>query len=275
MSYVREGRKKNQFLYNGKELVEGYELGWYDYGARYYAPDLGRWHAVDPLAEKFWDYSSYNYAVNDPIKHYDIDGNDVVNSLKGEAHREALKTFVKTKKGREFIAKFASKGQIIGGVKFSQDGIYANHTLVLNSKDLFSAGETKHYVKKSNGDKISISNISTKSIIDLNGDLNFQFEINISNDRNEEEATETIGHEAFIHVDDDVQELEGYKEDYENGKFGDDGAESLRFKGKIGKVEVDGIEEHDNAINGQNSNMDIFINQIVELTGNDSYRRIY
>ncbi|MGB3180482.1 MAG: RHS repeat-associated core domain-containing protein [Cyclobacteriaceae bacterium] len=53
MSMVREGRSKNQFLYNGKELVEGFDLGWYDYGARYYAPDLGRWHAVDPLAEKY------------------------------------------------------------------------------------------------------------------------------------------------------------------------------------------------------------------------------
>jgi RHS repeat-associated protein len=74
MSYVREGRGKNQFLYNGKELVEGFELGWYDYGARYYAPDLGRWHAVDPLAEKYYDLSLYNYVMNNPNIFIDPDG---------------------------------------------------------------------------------------------------------------------------------------------------------------------------------------------------------
>jgi RHS repeat-associated protein len=74
MSMVREGRAKNQFLYNGKELVEGFDLGWYDYGARYYAPDLGRWQAMDPLAEKYVAISSYTYVANNPILFVDPDG---------------------------------------------------------------------------------------------------------------------------------------------------------------------------------------------------------
>jgi RHS repeat-associated protein len=78
MSYVREGRGKNQFLYNGKELVEGFELGWYDYGARYYAPDLGRWHAVDPLADKFTGLTPYNYVANSPLKLIDPDGRQII-----------------------------------------------------------------------------------------------------------------------------------------------------------------------------------------------------
>ncbi|MGB3180484.1 MAG: RHS repeat-associated core domain-containing protein [Cyclobacteriaceae bacterium] len=83
MSYVREGLAKNQFLYNGKELVEGFDLGWYDYGARYYAADLGRWHAVDPLAEKYHQFSPYNYVVNNPIMFIDPDGEDVVVAFGG------------------------------------------------------------------------------------------------------------------------------------------------------------------------------------------------
>jgi RHS repeat-associated protein len=78
MSMVREGRAENQFLYNGKELVEGFELGWYDYGARYYAPDLGRWHAVDPLAGRYYKFSPYVYVGNSPIIAIDPDGKKIL-----------------------------------------------------------------------------------------------------------------------------------------------------------------------------------------------------
>jgi hypothetical protein len=34
----------NDYLYNGKELQTELELDWYDYGMRYYDPQLGRFH---------------------------------------------------------------------------------------------------------------------------------------------------------------------------------------------------------------------------------------
>ena len=46
----------------------------YDYGARFYMPDIGRWGVVDKLSEFAQSWTPYRYAYNNPIKYYDPTG---------------------------------------------------------------------------------------------------------------------------------------------------------------------------------------------------------
>ncbi len=79
ISTAATGSLVNRHLYNGKELQQkefstGAGLEWYDYGARMYEPQIGRWHAIDPMSEEYRKWTPYNYTMNNPLRYIDPDG---------------------------------------------------------------------------------------------------------------------------------------------------------------------------------------------------------
>ncbi|OQX77323.1 MAG: hypothetical protein B6D64_08475, partial [Bacteroidetes bacterium 4484_276] len=113
----------NKYLYNGKELQDEFGLGWYDYGARFYDAQLGRFHTQDRFSEKYYSLTNYGYAANNPVLLIDVNGDSVV--YKNESTQQYVEQFTsktrvnkrgKEVKNKKYSAEFA---QIISGLDAS------------------------------------------------------------------------------------------------------------------------------------------------------------
>ncbi len=69
---------KQPHKYNGKELETSFDLQTYEYGARQYNSQIGRWNGIDPLADEYYGHSPFAYVANNPVKFIDPDGKRIV-----------------------------------------------------------------------------------------------------------------------------------------------------------------------------------------------------
>ncbi|MBL4746970.1 MAG: RHS repeat-associated core domain-containing protein [Flavobacteriaceae bacterium] len=89
---------EHPYKFSGKELNKELGLDWYDFGARNYDAALGRWMNIDALSEQYYEFSTYNYTLNNPIYFVDPDGNSVdiwkdKNELTAE-QRKGVKVYI-------------------------------------------------------------------------------------------------------------------------------------------------------------------------------------
>ena len=77
------GKLQNKIGITGKELqckefIDGSGLEEYDYGARFYDPQIGRWNVVDPQGNKYNSISPYAYCLNNPLIFIDPNGEEIL-----------------------------------------------------------------------------------------------------------------------------------------------------------------------------------------------------
>ncbi|MCX2682148.1 hypothetical protein OOZ15_19535 [Galbibacter sp. EGI 63066] len=213
-----------RWKYNGKEFDESLDINTYDFGARHYMPDIVRTPTMGPHAESYFSVSPYSFFANNPISFVDPTGEDILFwqwerddelTLGGtwkqvtydqldEKTQKGLEAFAKTESGFAFFSKFANKGDKIGSVEFGATGDYANHNLNFGELETGNEGGTPPPINQSAFGPMQEG--KTNNYVD------FFLRVNYNIENSEINIPETIGHEAFLHlsqyVDDYIKAFE-------------------------------------------------------------------
>jgi RHS repeat-associated protein len=85
---------ENKYKNTGKELQskefsDGSGLELYDFWARQQDVQIGRWTTVDPMATRMYQWSPYNYCLNNSIRYFDPNGMLPADILEPNADRRA------------------------------------------------------------------------------------------------------------------------------------------------------------------------------------------
>ena len=126
------GNFQHPYRFTGKELDKLNGLNMYDFGARLYdVAGVPMWTSIDPLAEKYYNLSPYNYCGGNPVMMVDPDGCSTWVKQVGEGLYEVIGGDLKDKDFNIYVYTQDDNGEYT--IRGESIGITATPTSFYNS----------------------------------------------------------------------------------------------------------------------------------------------
>jgi RHS repeat-associated protein len=151
------GGTENKIQFMGKEkqdkeFSDGSGLEWSDFGARMFDAQIGRWHVIDPLGEKYQPVSSYSFTSNNPILFVDKDGKDIKpgDNWKGSAYEATYNKLYQQSSFKALTSRFEGtkdRNVILNLQQNDPDGLGRYGTTASTTNHRFETKGESYYLK--------------------------------------------------------------------------------------------------------------------------------